>query len=404
MNKRLAGVEANILKNVISSDKSPLKEYFWFTRHVFLPGTVEVSESDARDYPRIQSSTILDCFNLKVAFSNKIIVQREKTYLEDRADLKLRPGEILGGKYRILNVIGKTGFSRVYSATDILQKTDVCLKIIDGNKTYFDQSIEEVKMIRMISKNCDLEKKNLLKMIDYFYCREHLVIVTELLSQNLYDYQQNIREKGLEPYFTKERIRGIAYQVLVALQELHNLNVIHCDLKPENILFQSIKDCKVKLIDFGSCSFIHDEPAFYMQTRPYRAPELLLGCQYDEKIDIWSLGCVLAELFLGVGLFECKSVSGILAKMMAVFGSFPEWMIKTGKLVKKFMTRDLLPFHEVKDERNNYENDVGFGKRQESRLEILVPKRIDLIGYFPKDDELFVDFIFKLLEVDSLKR
>lgn len=372
---------------------------------MYLPGNVEVNESDAKDYPRIQNSTILDCFNLKVNLKLlKIIVQREKTYLEDRADLKLKPGEIFGGKYKIQGVLGRTGFSRVYSAIDILQKQEVCLKIIDGNKTYFDQSIEEVKMIRMISKNCELDKKNLLKMFDFFYCREHLVIVTELLSKNLYDYQMNIREKGLEPYFTRDRIRLIAHQVLTGLVELHNLNVIHCDLKPENILFQSVKDCKVKLIDFGSCSFIHDEPAFYMQTRPYRAPELLLGCQYDEKIDIWSFGCVLVELYLGIGLFECKSVPGILAKIMAVFGAFPEWMIKTGKLVKKFMTRDLLPFHEAKEARNSYGADEGFGRKNESHLEILVPKKIDLLSYFPQDDQMFVDFMLKMLEVDPLKR
>lgn len=334
----------------------------------------------------------------------QIIVQREKTYLEDRTDLKLKPGEILGGKYKIQRILGKTGFSRVYSATDILQKQEVCLKIIDGNKTYFDQSIEEVKMIRMISKNCELDKKNLLKMFDFFYCREHLVIVTELLSQNLYDYQMNIREKGLEPYFTRDRIRLISHQVLTALAELHSLNVMHCDLKPENILFQSAKDCKVKLIDFGSCSFIHDEPAFYMQTRPYRAPELLLGCQYDEKIDIWSLGCVLVELYLGIGLFECKSVPGILAKMMAVFGPFPEWMIKSGKLVKKFMTRDLLPFHEIKDAANSYVAEEAFGRKNESHIEILVPKKIDLLSYMPQDDQIFVEFMMKMLEVDSLKR
>ena len=283
-------------------------------------------------------------------------------------------------------------------------KQEVCLKIIEGNKTFFDQSIEEIKMIKLISNNFNLEEKNLLRMFDFFYCREHLVIVTELLSHNLYDYQMTIKEKGMPQYFTKSRIRMIATQILTALDALHSINVIHCDLKPENILFQSVKECKVKLIDFGSCSFLHDEPAFYMQTRPYRAPELLLGCQYDERIDIWSLGCVLAELYLGVGLFECRSVPGIIAKMLGVLGPFPEWMIKTGKLVKKFMTKDLIPFHESSEPRDEYESNSRSRKSAPPRLEILIPKKIDILSYFGKEDEQFVDFLFKLLELDPIKR
>ena len=373
---------------------------------------MEISPSEASDYPRIYGDSILDLFNLKVAQTHRRSSCRERRPTSRTGSTSSSSPE----RSWAASTASKPSSARPASpgctrygathrqATDLTSKLEVCLKIIDGNKTFFDQSIEEIKMMRLISRNFSLDEKFLLKMHDYFYCREHLVIVTELLSFNLYDYQMSLREKNQQNYFSKARIRLISQQVLTALEALHSLNVIHCDLKPENILFQSVKDCRVKLIDFGSCSFLHDEPAFYMQTRPYRAPELLLGCQYDEKIDIWSLGCVLAELYLGTVLFECRSVPGILAKMMAIFGPFPEWMMKTGKLVKKFFTRDLLPFHETSDPKDEYANDSRSKKQAAPRLEILVPKKIDILQYFGKEDDLFLDFLFKLVEIDPIKR
>lgn len=78
---------------------------------------------------------------------------------------------------------------------------------------------------------------------------------------------------------------------------MHSLHIIHTDLKPENILVKSYSNRAVKVIDVGSSIFFHDRLSFYIQTRCYRAPEVILGCKYDDKIDIWSLGCIIAEIF-----------------------------------------------------------------------------------------------------------
>lgn len=91
----------------------------------------------------------------------------------------------------------------------------------------------------------------------------------------------------------------ITRQCLEALQYLHNMGIVHCDLKPENILIKSFKKCEIKVIDLGSSCFQTDNLCLYVQSRSYRAPEVMLGLQYDEKIDIWSLGCILAELCSG---------------------------------------------------------------------------------------------------------
>ena len=83
-------------------------------------------------------------------------------------------------------------------------------------------------------------------MYDYFYHKEHLFIVCELLRDNLYEFSRFNREYGGEPYFTLPRLRRIATQCLEALSFVHALGLIHCDLKPENVLIKSYSRCEIK--------------------------------------------------------------------------------------------------------------------------------------------------------------
>ena len=79
--------------------------------------------------------------------------------------------------------------------------------------------------------------------------------------------------------------------------------MIHCDLKPENILLVDEEATKLKLVDYGSGSFRNEQVYTYVQSRFYRAPEVILRLFYSEKVDIWSFGCILAELYTGEPLF-----------------------------------------------------------------------------------------------------
>lgn len=142
--------------------------------------------------------------------------------------------------------------------------------------------------------------------------------MTELLRENLYEFYKFTNENGHPPYFTIPRLQQVAKQCLHALEFIHGLDIIHTDLKPENILIKSysrylffiflsffiiINDggrCEVKIIDFGSSCFTRDHLGSYVQSRDYRAVEVILGHPYSAKIDIWSLGCILAELFSGI--------------------------------------------------------------------------------------------------------
>ena len=105
--------------------------------------------------------------------------------------------------------------------------------------------------------------------------------------------------------------------------------------KPENILIESLTTCKIKVIDYGNAYLHHDQRCSYVQSRAYRAPEVVLGLSYSTKVDMWSLGCILMELFTGKLLFDNKSVQSLLASV----GSSPTTCCGTASLRTTTLTR-----------------------------------------------------------------
>jgi serine/threonine protein kinase len=99
--------------------------------------------------------------------------------------------------------------------------------------------LDEIKLLRYINANVDVDKKCVLKVFDYFYHKEHLFIITELLRDNLYEFSRYNREQEDDPYFTIGKLQKVASQILIGLDYIHSLHLIHCDLKPENILIKS---------------------------------------------------------------------------------------------------------------------------------------------------------------------
>lgn len=198
----------------------------------------------------------------------------------------------------------------------------------------------------------------IINLYEHFTFRKHICMTFELLNINLYDLLKLNKFTGLP----RDRVRRISFQVLKALQFIQKAGIIHCDLKPENILlvwpqlpendnnsnninqqnshnqygdnyfkkcqqhqnhyngnnnnnsnngydslnnlrsmYQRVTEQKdyVKLIDFGSSCFQNGQPYPYIQSRFYRAPEILLRLGYNEAIDTWSFGCLVAELING---------------------------------------------------------------------------------------------------------
>ena len=152
-----------------------------------------------------------------------------------------------------------------------------------------------------------------------FEYRNHVCIVLEELSLDLYEILKHRKYRGLP----LPLIQNVLKEMLSALVVLERARIVHSDIKPENILLSDIFSQSVKLIDFGSARFLESPPHFYVQSRYYRAPEVVLAIPHDTKIDMWSLGCVAAELFLGFPLFPGQNEIHLLELITGMLGQFP---------------------------------------------------------------------------------
>jgi len=350
---------------------------------------VKYAASGDAFYPVELDGVVYDSFGLRVVF------ERDKTGFEESKEFPIRMNSVVAARYQILEYLGSAAFSRAVQCLDLETNKMVCMKIIKNDKDFFDQSLDEIKLLKYINVNGDVDEHCVLRLYDYFYHKEHLIIVTELLRDNLYEFSKFNRECGDEPYFTLGRLQKIASQVLTALDYVHSLRLIHCDLKPENILIRSYSRCEIKVIDFGSSCFVDDHLSSYVQSRSYRAPEVMLGLPYDQKIDLWSLGCILAELWTGYVLFQNDSVQSLLARVLGIIGEFPYHLMTRGRYVPQYFTQDGQLYQEIEGPSCP---DRG------RRLHLLVPKKTSLQQRMRTDSTEFLDFMTRLLQLDPTKR
>eukprot|EP01055_Gregarina_sp_Pseudo9_P000233 Gregarina_sp_Pseudo_9__232@NODE_114_length_4196_cov_16_128699_g106_i0_p1_GENE_NODE_114_length_4196_cov_16_128699_g106_i0NODE_114_length_4196_cov_16_128699_g106_i0_p1_ORF_typecomplete_len921_score211_04Pkinase/PF00069_25/1_7e54Pkinase_Tyr/PF07714_17/3_4e25Kinaselike/PF14531_6/8_2e10Pkinase_fungal/PF17667_1/4_7e05Kdo/PF06293_14/7_1e05APH/PF01636_23/0_00023WaaY/PF06176_11/0_0018RIO1/PF01163_22/0_0059Seadorna_VP7/PF07387_11/0_12Seadorna_VP7/PF07387_11/3e03YrbLPhoP_reg/PF10707_9/0_44_NODE_114_length_ len=345
---------------------------------------------DSEDgFPKQDGEKVLDCFSLK------IIYERDKTGFQETRDFKASIDKIIAGRYKIISEIGKAAFSTTFKCRDLRHNIDVCLKVITNYKDYIDQSLDEIQILRYIKSNAEPCESRCLELTDYFYFEEHLFLVTELLGDNLYCFDTKIRKMNQGRFFSLGRVQKIAYQILIALSYVHSLRLIHSDLKPENIVMVDESYPLVKLIDFGSACFEDDSLSSYVQSRSYRAPEVLLGLCYDQKIDVWSLGCVLAELWTGFVLFQNQCVHSMMARIVSILGPIPPYMVVQGKHRKQIFTPDGRLFKYTNDS-----PDLIKGRK----VKLLFPKKTSLEQRMRTTDKEFLAFLKSLLQIDPVKR
>lgn len=170
----------------------------------------------------------------------------------------------------------------------------MALKILRNDPCVSKQGEIEIKLLKTL-----MNSPSIVKMKTSFMFRNHICIAFELLSKNLYELLRANKFKGLPIQI----IISMARQILEGLSKTHSESIIHGDLKPENILLKTQSKSGVKIIDYGSGCFSSEIVFSYIQSRFYRAPEILLGRSYGPEIDIWSFGCILFELYSGMPLF-----------------------------------------------------------------------------------------------------
>ena len=208
------------------------------------------------------------------------------------------PHDHIAYRYEMLKVIGKGSFGQVVRAYDHKSQQHVALKMVRNEKRFHRQAQEEIRILDHLRKKDKDNNMNLIHMFENFTFRGHCCITFELLSVNLYELIKKNKFQG----FSIQLVRRFAYSILRCLEALFINKIIHCDLKPENVLLKQQGRSGIKVIDFGSSCFENQRIYTYIQSRFYRAPEVILGARYGMPIDMWSLGCILAELVTGYPL------------------------------------------------------------------------------------------------------
>ncbi|KIY43321.1 kinase-like protein, partial [Fistulina hepatica ATCC 64428] len=238
-----------------------------------------------------------------------------------------------GGWYLILDILGQGTFGQVVKCQNMKTNEIVAVKVVKNKPAYFNQSMMEVTILELLNKQHDpSDEHHILRLKDSFIHHSHLCLVFELLSSNLYELIKQNNFRGL----STQLVKVFMAQLLDAMTILKDAKLIHCDLKPENILLKSLQSPDIKVIDFGSACHERQTVYTYIQSRFYRSPEVLLGVAYTTAIDMWSLGCIGIELFLGLPLFPGTSEYNQLTRIIEMLGMPPLSMLNNGKQVHQF--------------------------------------------------------------------
>ncbi|XP_067618807.1 uncharacterized protein Doa isoform X2 [Eurosta solidaginis] len=273
-------------------------------------------------------------------------IETAKPVIQDDADghLIYHNGDILHHRYKIMATLGEGTFGRVVKVKDMERDFCMALKIIKNVEKYREAAKLEINALEKIAQK-DPHGENLcVKMIDWFDYHGHMCIVFEMLGLSVFDF---LRENNYEPY-PLEQVRHMAYQLCYSVKFLHENRLTHTDLKPENILFvdseytthynhkinrevRRVKNTDVRLIDFGSATFDHEHHSTIVSTRHYRAPEVILELGWSQPCDVWSIGCILFELYLGITLFQTHDNREHLAMMERILGQIPYRMARKTK-------------------------------------------------------------------------
>lgn len=252
------------------------------------------------------------------------------SYSDEQGNYIVVIGDHIAYRYEIVSIHGRGAFGEVLECLDRKTLQKVAIKVLNKKPMYQRSGKKEARTLERLQKIDEFQV--LLQKLDSFEFRGHFFIVFEYLQENLFQYIEKRQFGGI----SIEDIKMLAKQIFFSLQLLHSIGGVHCDLKPENVMIKEDSLEYVKVIDYGSTCFQDEKMMDYVQSRFYRAPEIVLGTKYCEKIDIWSAGCLLFECFTGRVLFPAESESELLAMIQTAIGPPPKDVIREAKFKEKY--------------------------------------------------------------------
>ncbi|EFC46609.1 hypothetical protein NAEGRDRAFT_32161, partial [Naegleria gruberi] len=205
-------------------------------------------------------------------------------------------------RYEVIDKIGEGTYGVVLKCRDKETGDYVAIKQFKENdqkdEVVKKTTMREVKLLRI------LKHDNIITLKDVFRKRGKLHLVFEFFEMNMLEHL-SLQPDG----FSEDLVKTYMHQLVRAIAYCHQNRIIHRDIKLENIMVNSNKH--LKLIDFGFARTIpkkDTEFTDYIATRWYRCPSLLLGCKhYGPEVDIWAIGCIMAELLTGRPIFPGQS-------------------------------------------------------------------------------------------------
>uniref|UniRef100_A0A4W4E3Z2 Stress-activated protein kinase JNK n=1 Tax=Electrophorus electricus TaxID=8005 RepID=A0A4W4E3Z2_ELEEL len=236
-------------------------------------------------------------------------------------------------RYQNLRPIGSGAQGIVCSAYDHISERNVAIKKLSRpfqNQTHAKRAYRELVLMKCVNH------KNIIGLLNVFTPQKTLeefqdvYLVMELMDANLCQV--------IQMELDHERLSYLLYQMLCGIKHLHAAGIIHRDLKPSNIVVKS--DCTLKILDFGlartAATGLLMTP--YVVTRYYRAPEVILGMGYQANVDIWAVGCIMAEMVRHKILFPGRDYIDQWNKVIEQLGTpSPEFMMKLNQSVRTYV-------------------------------------------------------------------
>ncbi|XP_034943238.1 dual specificity protein kinase CLK2 isoform X2 [Chelonus insularis] len=280
----------------------------------------------------------------KAIDSNAISPRPPSVEDDEDGHLVYHSGDVLANRYKVLATLGEGTFGKVVKVKDLQMDHVMALKIIKNVEKYREAAKLEIIALEKIDSEDPDGQHLCVKMLDWFNYHGHMCIAFEMLGLSVFDF---LRDNNYQPY-PLDHVRHIGYQLCYAVNFLHDNQLTHTDLKPENILFvdsdfevtyntkkrrdvRRVKRTDIRLIDFGSATFDHEHHSTIVSTRHYRAPEVILELGWSQPCDVWSIGCILFELYLGITLFQTHDNREHLAMMERILGPIPHRMARKTK-------------------------------------------------------------------------
>ncbi|OHT14724.1 CMGC family protein kinase [Tritrichomonas foetus] len=309
-------------------------------------------------------------------------------------------------KYRVIDTIGSGTFSYVFKCQDLQTKKFVAMKVIKNLQLYYQTGLGEIMIHQLMAKAPDHPgKSKVMNPLNTFEIDNHVCIVMPLMYRSLFEgisQTQSLLD-------LLQSIRNIMYQLLQGLDFIHQNGITHCDLKPDNILFIDDDFKDILLIDFGSASLQPAGALQYIQSRFYRSPEVMLGLPFDSQIDIWSAGCVAAELFLDFAVFACDNEFDAIHSMVGVLGQFPENLLSKSAHWQRFFDIERGGFVTKSDPSEILLNKHSYHQKYQQMGAVPLRQLINIRANPQTPEEVaqtdsFSHFVHCLLEYDQMKR